>query len=287
MQKAILTFENHEKVSLLGRRKSRFLFVGDWITLVTAIKLHGPGGRGNKTGKCPNCALSGKEFTAIEGSTQPSCDLKPCDYTMEAIPPKSSLPFRRDQYRYCWMHGSSRLICNTLKNLIKLIEKKAGEELGKRFQDVMKLRKSKDWNTNNLTCFEAKKFLSNLNLQVELVKFFDDSGFVVPLRFHGSAELAITTSACILKLFEACNTFMKFAYFPNPTRNEFECLAIARQFIYQVYFDNRWNMVNPSVWRLIHPPSRDLTFADCCHALHSQSLNIVPFSRSNGLHFSE
>lgn len=247
MSKAILTFENHKKASLLGKRKSRFLFVGDWITLVTAIGLNGPGGRGNKSGRCPNCALGGNEFTSVEGSRQPPSNLKPCDYNMNSVPPKSSLPFRREQYRYCWMHGSTRLLCNTLKNLIKLVGKKDSEELKKRFQDVMKLRKSKDWNTNNLTCFEAKKFLSNLELQVELVKFFDNLAFIVPLKFSGSAMLAITSSACILKLFEACNTFMKFAYFPNPTKNEFECLGIARQFIYQVYFDNRWKMVNPSM----------------------------------------
>ena len=246
-----------------GEASVRFNFVGDWMSLVHAVGCKPPGGNGNTSGSCPFCNMKSGEFATAPFKLGINFELVEFEFDLLRKPLDSSLEFLLGDYRYCWMHGSTRILCNTLKFLNKTIDKDTKISLNKEFQLLVRLRKSKDSTTNNLTCKEAKIFLKKSKNLRNFAKYFANSNIITPNQFKGDKVYVFNPQETVLNLLEACKLFMNFSYFPHPTKIEFEALDSARQMIIKVYADNNWRMVGLIVLIFLTSFYRQFQFTVC------------------------
>ena len=199
-------------------------------------------------------------------------ELLPFELDLGRKPKKSSLEFALGQYRYCWMHGSTRILCNTLKFLCKTVTKNENLQLNTMFKSLIGLRKSKDATTNNLTCHEAKIFLEKIENLREFAKFFSHSQIITPNNFNGNELIIWNACETVYNILLACKTFMNFSYFPHPNENEFKALDAARQILIKLHFDNDWKMVILTLTLEFFVRSFTTYFSDCL-----SSHNVEPF----------
>ena len=101
-------------------------------------------------------------------------------------------------------------------------------------------------------------------------------------EIHSAIQLAkgllvsFSSEKTVLLLFRACQTFTAFAYLPQPTKQDFEALDIARQVLLATFKANSWKMLS-----ILHVFAKESV--DCLSSLPPQPFSWVPWKRPNGL----
>ncbi len=222
--------------SRLFEKPVTFFSCADWPALIYELGGIHANTRFMDHEVCPMCDLTKEEvrFKYLENPIQLFSISKSLNDYPEAM--LHSLPLRGR--RYCWMHGVSCILSNTLKLLFSTYSPYNRSK--SRFLELMKSVYS-GWSEENYSLFPSSmKLFFEKRIGVELSECFNTSN-MVPFQEAKYLE-TLTPEKTVETLLDCIRVFKEFAYKPFPLRVDFKCLDIARNTFLKIYALNRWRL---------------------------------------------
>ncbi len=165
------------------------------------------------------------------------------------------------------MHGIARLLSFVLTNLRNVIRKRKFAKFLDCFKDLLFFQGQGSAET--ISAFKAKQFLESDETLLEVSMFWRSAEIHSPIQLAKGLLVSFSSEKTVLLLFRACQTFTALAYQPEPTKQDFEALDIARQVLLATFKVNSWKMVN-----ILHVFAKEP--ADCLSSLPPQPFSRVP-----------
>ncbi len=202
--------------------KFNYIIVGDWMSLVATFALDRPNSQDANSISCWACGMTKGEldlsYSLYLFSRQPLCR-EYTHYQRSALP---DIPLKT--FRYCWMHGISNMLQNSLLLLYDHSPAK-----GALVSEIHRFATHWSYQSVSLRPKETKQAIRRLLLQ-NLSQIFDNTDSreipwpVGPARVR---MFTLSSRALVTMLLDAVRCFHDFAYARTPAAGAFRSLTQA------------------------------------------------------------